>query len=186
MSNIKRGYYVEVGSNDPIKFSNTFKLYLSGWKGIIIDGNYELIEESKKIRKEDVCICAVVSNKIENLDFFISEDTNYSSINLSRASMGPNILSSRRVQTVTLDSLMEKYLPENQAINVLSIDVEGHDFEVLCSISLDKYKPDLIIVEDLSRNSSDLQNNIFLLYLKKYNYILVGTDTQNLYFLKIK
>ncbi len=50
----KNGFYVEVGSNHPVIYSNTFKLYLEGWKGILIDGNPELIELSRRIRKADI------------------------------------------------------------------------------------------------------------------------------------
>ena len=77
----KNGFYVEVGSNNPVTHSNTFKLYLSGWNGILIDANPKLIDISKKIRKNDICINALVSNKSYDTEFYISKNSNFSSIN---------------------------------------------------------------------------------------------------------
>ena len=35
------GFYVDVGCNDPVKMSNTYRFYLRGWRGIAIDANAE-------------------------------------------------------------------------------------------------------------------------------------------------
>lgn len=34
---IKQGYFVEIGANDGLKFSNTFNLEKIGWTGILIE-----------------------------------------------------------------------------------------------------------------------------------------------------
>ena len=65
----KNGFYVEVGSNHPVIYSNTFKLYLEGWKGILIDGNPELIELSSRIRKADICLHEIISNQSGEVEF---------------------------------------------------------------------------------------------------------------------
>ena len=36
---VKRGFYIDIGANHPVNYSNTFSLYKSGWRGIGIDGN---------------------------------------------------------------------------------------------------------------------------------------------------
>ena len=67
----KPGFYVEVGCNEPIFISNTFSLYKRGWKGICIDANGELIKKYKKKRPRDIAVQALVSNKLEERDYFI-------------------------------------------------------------------------------------------------------------------
>src|SRR5688500_16482591 len=42
------GFYLDIGANHPITNSNTFKLYLMGWNGILVDGNKHLIDKAKK------------------------------------------------------------------------------------------------------------------------------------------
>jgi len=34
---LPNGNYIDIGSHKPIKFSNTYMLYLQKWKGICID-----------------------------------------------------------------------------------------------------------------------------------------------------
>ena len=57
------GFYIDVGSNHPIRHSNTFKLYLNGWSGLLLDANPILINKSKSVRKKDISINAIISNK---------------------------------------------------------------------------------------------------------------------------
>ena len=47
------GYYVDVGCNQPIHYSNTWKLYLKGWSGLTLDPNPNLIRHHKKQRPRD-------------------------------------------------------------------------------------------------------------------------------------
>ena len=52
------GFYIDVGSNHPIRHSNTFKLYLNGWSGLLLDANPILINKSKEV-------CKSIDNQIE-------------------------------------------------------------------------------------------------------------------------
>ena len=48
LKKIPNGNYLDLGSFHPIHFSNTFLLYLRGWRGVNIDGNEDMIKISKK------------------------------------------------------------------------------------------------------------------------------------------
>lgn len=180
------GFYLDIGSNDPIESSNTFKLYLVGWHGILVDGNPMLIDKAKKIRKMDTCVHALVSEEKTKMDFYISDAHLYSSIDASHASLGTDDRKVQKVQldTQTLDEIIEKNLPVGQIIDLLSIDVEGHDFSVLKSISLQKYRPRVIVIEDLHHSHATLDQNHYVLYFKTFRYGLISTDKQNLYFMR--
>ena len=41
--NTKKGIYIDVGCNHPIKYNNTYLLYKKGWRGINIDADGGLI-----------------------------------------------------------------------------------------------------------------------------------------------
>ena len=179
------GFYLDIGSNDPIQYSNTFKLYLAGWNGLLVDGNPSLINKAKNIRKKDICIHALVSNENRTMDFYISDGNLFSSIDSGHAALGSDDkkLEKIELQTQTLDEIIEKNAPPNQVIDLLSIDVEGHDFSALQSISLRKYRPRMIIIEDLHHKKQYMDDNTYVDYLKTYQYRLVSTDKQNLYFM---
>jgi FkbM family methyltransferase len=180
------GFYIDIGCNDPIHYSNTFKMYTLGWMGILVDGNPKLIEKAKKVRKKDICINALVSNDVREMDFYLSGSNLISSVDPAHAASYTNLEGKTqkvRMSSVTIDQIIAQYVPEGKTIDLLSIDVEGHDFEVLQSITLSKYRPRLIVIEDLGQVKNNLDSNTYVKYLKSYNYVLVSTDKQNLYFM---
>ena len=180
------GFYLDIGCNDPIHYSNTFKMYTLGWTGILVDGNPKLIEKARKVRKKDICVNALVSNESREMDFYLSGSHLISSVNPVHAASYTNLegrTEKIRMSTMTIDQIIDQYLPAGKTIDLLSIDVEGHDFEVLKSITLSKHRPGLIVIEDLNQMKADLSSNVYVSYLKTYKYILVSTDKQNLYFM---
>lgn len=88
---------------------------------------------------------------------------------------GYKILKTETINTTTLNKVLEK--SKYKVIDLLSIDVEGHEMEVLKSINLDLYPVELIIVEE-NGNENELR------ILLKNNYSLIETIDRNLVFKK--
>lgn len=180
------GFYLDIGCNDPIHYSNTFKMYTLGWTGILVDGNPKLIRKARKVRKKDICVNALVSNESGEMDFYVSGSHLISSVDPVHAASYTHLegrTEKIRMSAMTIDQIIDQYLPAGKAIDLLSIDVEGHDFEVLQSITLTKHRPGLIVIEDLKQVKADLGSNLYVTYLRNFKYILVSTDKQNLYFM---
>ena len=58
-------------------------------------------------------------------------------------------------------------------MDFLSLDVEGHEIEVMCGLNFEKYTPSLILIEDGVRNLAKHR------FLKNHGYILVKRTTLN-------
>lgn len=178
------GFYIDVGSNHPIRHSNTFKLYLNGWSGLLIDANPILIKKSKSVRKKDISINSIISNKnIDSCEFHISRNSNYSSIDPKHIIKNDEIVSTINLKVKSLNQIIIDNIDISTRIDLLKIDVEGHDYEVLLSINLSVYKPKLIIIEDLDYEITKIHENKYYIYLLKFNYKLISVDKLNLYFL---
>lgn len=187
LNELSNGYYLDIGCNYPIHFSNTFKLYLLGWQGVLVDGNPTIIQKTGRIRKQDICVNALVSNQNREMDFYVSESHLISSIDPVHAGSGGEGQGKSEkllMQTITLDQIIERYVPPGKQIDLLSIDVEGHDFEVLQSITLSKTRPRLIVIEDLAQVKNKMGENRYVKYLQERDYLLVSTDRLNLYFMR--
>ncbi|MEA5516905.1 FkbM family methyltransferase [Nodularia sp. UHCC 0506] len=179
-------YYVEVGCNEPIQYSNTFDLYKRGWKGLCIDGNELLINKFKKLRPNDTSVCAVVSNSKDKITFTEFSDSGVSSVNqqhIEEWKKYSKIVSQKKITPISLNEVLDKYQAPKQ-FGLLSIDVEGHDFEVLSSINLDIYQPTLIIVEMTGFNISNVDSSNIFKYLKNYGYKIIAFAIGNAYFLR--
>jgi FkbM family methyltransferase len=149
--NRRPGFYVDIGCNNPIQKSNTFKLYLKGWRGICADGNAELIRKFRKIRKRDISLEAVVSDAKRTVVFYQDAvDHELSSMDPATGSqLKARSKALREISTVstTLEDILDCHLPAQERIDLLCIDVESHDFEVLKGNNFDKYRPYFICIE---------------------------------------
>ena len=55
LNNKRDGYFLEIGSYDPIKINNTFILENEyGWKGVMVERNIEFLSEYKKHRPNSI------------------------------------------------------------------------------------------------------------------------------------
>jgi FkbM family methyltransferase len=161
-------------------------MYMQGWTGILVDGNYKMIEKARKVRKKDICVHALVSNEIREMDFYLSESHLVSSLDPVHAASYTNLEARTqkvRMSSTTIDQIIDQHLPIGKIIDLLSIDVEGHDFEVLQSITLSQHRPRVIVIEDLGLVKNNLDENTYVKYMKNYEYVLVSTDKYNLYFM---
>jgi len=143
------GFYVEVGCNHPQSYSNTFALYRKGWTGITIDANKNLIQKHQHLRRQDQSICAVISNKEQEVVFTDFEDSLVSSLDdehINKWQEWRKVKEKRVVSTISLNTILSKHEAQ-KFFDLLCIDVEGHDFEVLCSLDLNTYRPKVIVIE---------------------------------------
>lgn len=176
---IKNGIYIDVGCNHPIKYNNTYLLYKRGWNGINIDSDSTSIKEFKKFRKNDYNVNATVSDTVGIKELYKYHDR--SALNTlskelvdSRANKPKNII---KKKTMLLNEIIEQSPFKNKKINLMSIDVEDHEYEVLKNFDFEKYKIDIIVSECL---------NIRLKKLEIYNYTLEFIKSSKIYNLLIK
>ena len=184
----KNGFYLDIGCNEPIRYSNTFHLYLNGWKGICIDANDDLVKKFKRVRPLDLCLRNAISDEEEEVPLYISGQNLVSTINKEfRHEWHKDWISSEKIEyikTVKLDTILEENLKSGLEIDLLTVDVEGQDYQVLKSINLDKYKPKLIVVELHDFDLNNFTMNPVYTYLSKYGYTLKNYATMNGYFIR--
>lgn len=142
----KDGFFVDIGAFHPYRFSNTHYLRSLGWKGINIEPqprNWAIFE---KHCPNDINVNCAVSSKAGTMDLLV-DGTVSRLLDSGEKVEGEQV----RVLVETLESILDEKLPNKTRIDLLSIDCEGHDMEVLHSNCWKKYRPGLIMVEDLER-----------------------------------
>ena len=149
-ANQQRGVYVDVGCNHPIAYSNTWQLYLRGWRGVGIDPNPRLVEEYRRRRPNDVVVQKAVSNHDGKVDFYFSHESDLIS-GIGEQAAGPWKRTPQNSSIVQCEcQTLETILANNNIpldFDLLSIDVEGHELVILESIDFSCIRPRLIVVE---------------------------------------
>lgn len=124
--NLAGSVYVDVGANHPTDISNTYLLYRKGMHGIVVEPNAELIRLFKKFRKRDIPLMIGCSNKAAVLEFHISRTPVISSFSQDRP---VDTLRTEYLPVMRLDDALAGF--SFDCISLLSIDVEGLNFQVI-------------------------------------------------------
>jgi FkbM family methyltransferase len=145
--NAPRGYFVEVGANDPHERSQTWHLEQAGWSGILIEPQPDLAEKLRQARKARVyaVACSSPRNGGGVLPFHVAGPL--SSLDRDRMAPGSKPEAVIDVPTKTLDQILQEANAPT-GFDFLSIDVEGHELEVLQGFGLRRWRPRLILLED--------------------------------------
>ena len=156
------GKYVDLGAFHPMRLNNTYLLYKKGWSGTNIDLNQTSIDMFNFVRKRDVNICALISDKggVEKKAYFQHD---WSAGNT--AVLDEDFKKVLKKEKTMVSEIFDKLILHN--FDFLNIDLEGHDYDVLKTIDLNKYNPKLICIEILRKSTSG--EKIFD-YMKKYNF----------------
>jgi len=152
------GYFVEVGANQPRELSQTFDLEQRGWTGLLVEPQPGLADELRRQRSAKVFAAACSSRRNSGTSMTLHLAGPHSSFdqNLNLETVRPHGAIDVPVRTLD-DILIEAGAPQ---IDFISIDVEGHELDVLDGFSLARWAPRLILIEDL------------LLHLKLHRYLV--------------
>ncbi len=177
--NQSNGFFIDIGANHPIRFSNTWFFYKKGWRGINIEPNPEMFKLLQQYRPHDLNLNIGISDKKGLLNYFMfnepalntfSEYERDQYLQKSEYSLEKEL----KVDVDTLESVFkENNISRNQAIDFMSIDAEGFDLKVLQSFDISVYTPKVILIEILEIKSMlDVMNNDIYVYLTSKNYYL--------------
>lgn len=168
------GFYVDVGAHHPMRFSNTHLFYLRGWRGINIDAEPGSMAPFKKYRKRDINIECGIGEQAGTLSFHQFNDPALNTFDQTEASLKNigqyKIVNKIDVQVRRLDDILDQYMPENNAIDFMSIDVEGMDLSVLKSNNWDKYVPRYILTETLRTEMLQMAECPIVKFLQEKKY----------------
>lgn len=95
------------------------------------------------------------------------------------------IIEKRKIDIRPLGSLLDKYLPKNQAIDFLTIDVEGKDYEVLVTNNWQKYKPNYILIECHSLSYAETIKDRRSIFLMNRGYEMIAKTLNTAIFKKV-
>ena len=168
----RSGVCVEVGAHDGITGSTTLHFERLGWDCVLVEPIPELCERIRGARTCKVFDCAASSEPGEAVFFVADGDASLSALSLDReqkkriARQGSAVREIRVVKK-TLDQVLREAGVEKT--DFVTIDVEGHELEVLRGFSVEVFRPRVIIVED---NSNQADRRIPD-YLADRGYLLV-------------
>lgn len=167
----RQGTFIELGGNDGLQFSNSFLLERElGWRGILIEAVAELAAEAVRNRPKATVICAAVTSSDGDGIVAMDENDLISQISTNGGTQW--------VATTTLSTVIDM-VTLGLAPDFLSIDVEGHELEVLAGLDLTRHRPKWILVETKNKESVETalgSRYAFVAKLSHHDYLYTIRD----------
>lgn len=183
---LRSGFYVDVGAYHPKQFSNTYYLYKKGWRGIVVEPNADMCRAFQKSRRRDVVLNVGVGEKEGQETYFMFTDPAVNTFDRETAkknlAVGREMVGKKKVVVMSLKSILGKHLSREQKIDLLSIDAEGMDEQVLSSNDWEKYRPRVVITEDLDFDWRNVKKSAVSKMMIELGYRLVGMTPYSLIF----
>ena len=181
----KQGFYVDIGAHHPFRFSNTCYFHRRGWTGLNVDPNPDAIKAFHRDRPSDINVCVGVSDTEGELTIHFFNEPALNTFDADLASErsripGYRLLETRRIAVRGLDDLLTEYLPEDQVIDFLSIDVEGMDLSVLRSSDWSRFRPRVLLVEAHERTVQAIESDPINTFVAAAGYRLIAKTLNTL------
>jgi FkbM family methyltransferase len=168
------GFYVDIGAFHPVSASNTYLLYKRGWSGINIDPVPGTAALFKKRRPRDVSLEIGISDRPGTLTYYMFDSPAENTFGEEQRdfvlSQRRNLLGTVLVQVERLDAVLSRYVPGNTGIDFMSIDVEGHELQVLASNDWARFRPSVICLEMLMVRIDEVKDHAVGRFLADVGY----------------
>lgn len=186
-NNRNNGFYVDIGSFHPVRFSNTFLFYKKGWRGITIDARPDSSLLFKKLRPNDISLEIPINDIETELVYYMFNEPALNGFSKELTEQRKNETSYKLIKEVNLKTkklefILDNYLPNNTKIDFLTVDVEGLDLNVLRSNNWEKYRPDYLLTEDLNLDLSNIYNSPVSIYLASKNYSFFAKTVNTIFY----
>lgn len=182
--------YLDIGANHPYNMNNTYLFYLSGMHGVNIEPNPILYQKIKKTRTRDECLNIGVGINGSKTGLFYMIDNSLLSTfskkdasDIERKNEG-KIMKTLEVNLININDLIKLYF--NSCPDLISLDVEGIDFEILNEFDFKTYRPKIFCIETVSysTNLTGLKNEKIINLMLENGYRVFADTYVNTIFVE--
>jgi FkbM family methyltransferase len=172
-----KGVFVDVGAGKPSELSNTYYFERHrNWSGLCIDADPRMIHWLRRLRR-----CAIewaaVTKQEGNVSIYMAKNPTHTTLG-SHLSW-EQIQEVDRVPAFRLETLLEKR--GIGKIDLLSIDVEGHELEAWRSMDWGMHQPTCVIIEHQTLTCPSAKPAILDAF-RRLPYVLFAETLGNLLF----
>lgn len=142
-----KGFYVDVGANDPVLDSQSQHLEALGWTGLLVEPDPDCCDLLRQSRKGVVVEMACSSPENAGKQLQLNRAGPHSTLEDRPIALGAVVRSTVSVRCDTLDAILQAQ-GAPVGFDLLSIDIEGHELVALSGFSFSHWKPRLVLIED--------------------------------------
>jgi len=156
LKQVKNGFYIDVGANDPNVDSVTRAFYERGWHGINIEPLISHHRDLERERPNDINLCCAAGAQNGELELWECDIRGWATasntvVEQHKKEGHEGIF--HKVPVVPLSDICAKYVTNE--IHFLKIDVEGFEKSVIEGMDFSLFRPWVVVVEATQPNSTE-------------------------------
>lgn len=180
---IEKPTYLDIGANEPVKFSNTYYFYKRGFRGVLVEPDPKLCKEIASKRVGDICLNVGIgfSENETTEDFYVMSTNTLNTFSKKEALRyseyaDKEIKEIKKIKLVSVNSVIKNNFSKTP--NFVSIDTEGNDLKILESMNWGLYRPEVFCIETLTYTEDNTARKISEIsdFMEKMGYF-VYADT---------
>ncbi|MEO8842381.1 MAG: FkbM family methyltransferase [Kofleriaceae bacterium] len=171
-----------MGAHHPQRFSNTLLLHRRGWRGVNIDATPGSMTEFRRHRPRDINLEIGVTAKAETRDFYVFDESALNTFDAVRAKSFEQHVVRRvdKVRCLPLSAILREHAIA--AIDLLTVDAEGFDFEVLQTLDWETSRPRVVLSEHFSRDIETVIASELHAFMRARGYRLLAKTFNSLFY----
>ncbi|WP_267118809.1 FkbM family methyltransferase [Xanthomonas sacchari] len=180
---VERGFYIDVGAQDPVQDSVSKAFYEKGWRGFHVEPNVQYSERIRANRPDETVLSVALGQAEGLLKFYEFADTGLSTLDQDIAKRNIDLgftCVERILPVITLDAL----LAQVQVIDIhwLKIDVEGAELAVIQGWTSCDRLPWIVVIESTLPLTQEQSFSEWEPLLLQKGYVFVYFDGLNRYY----
>lgn len=183
LKHVKKGFYIDVGAQDPVVDSVSLGFYERGWRGVHVEPTPSYAAKLREARPDETVRQCLIDREEGTKIFFFIPGTGLSTGEAANALAHVN--SGHKVEEVSVSSTpLSKLLDESRGRDVhwLKIDVEGMEAAVIDSWLPSDVRPWIVVVESTLPTSSEVNHAAWDEQLQEFGYQFVYFDGLNRFY----
>ena len=145
--------YLDIGAHHPMYLSNTYFFYRQGMRGVCVEPDVSLLPPFRKHRPHDTLLNVGIGPKAGVSEFFVMSTPTLNTFSRAEAERYCSYGNQRieRVEQVPIrrvDEILHDHFPVQPQL--VSLDVEGLDFDILRGFDFARVRPEIFCVETLT------------------------------------
>jgi FkbM family methyltransferase len=179
LTDIKNGFWVDIGAHHPTFHSVTNWFHQNGWTGINVEPVPALFASFVTERPNDINIAGVIGATSGETTLFVFDESGLSTTSETLAGQHDAQRSQSKklvVPMMTLDELLERHA-SGRTIDFLKIDAEDAEIDIIRAAEFIKFRPRIIVVENSGWP-------IYEPHLLSKDYLLVWYDGLNRWYVR--
>lgn len=184
---VERGFYIDVGAQDPVNDSVTKAFYDLGWRGINIEPVTYWFDRLAAARRHDINLQLAVSDGPGELHLFEVVDSGLSTTDAefaARHSSAGHQIRESDVKCVTLSEICRAH--HVSEIHFLKVDCEGGEAAALRGFDFQQIRPWVLLIEATEPNSQKPAYEEWESMLLKQGYEFVYQDGLNRFYVAVE